>query len=589
MDFIWRKTQYLRIPFVSLILLISVVVATPQQNKKPAAPAPAPKAAPPPKAQAPAARPPAAARPATTPNARPGTSATATRPNTATNARPGTSPGGPAKPGATTTAKTSPAGAKPSATTPAKTGPAGAKTTGPATTAKGGPATGAVKGSAATAKPAAVAAKPGTVAHPGGGKTVTTKSGNTKEFNKSGKVSSVSTKSGHEAKFDSHGRVTAIHTKGGATIVHGSHGERRVVGERVNARGEHYHVVNYGRGHGYVQHGYMRGGQPYMRRTYVYGGRSYAYAYRGSYYNGVAYYGYAPAYYYQPVYYGWAYNPWPAPVVYGWGWGAAPWYGYYGPYFAPAPVYPYASLWLADYLIAANLRLAYEAAAEADASASASPDYAPYMVPTGAAADGVTAYGGGMEFNADAAAAAMSPEIKNLVADEIKSQIEELKNSAANPAGDNATDAVPAALDPKHRVFVVSAPLDVTVDGESCTLSAGDIVQRQENQLGSDNAVAVKVLSSKSNDCAAGSTPRVLATDLQDMHNDFREKLDTGLDTLAKGGNGLPKAPDVTRKATPDGQVQPDLNVNDDLKAQEADAEGAEKEVKAASTEPDSQ
>ena len=29
--------------------------------------------------------------------------------------------------------------------------------------------------------------------------------------------------------------------------------------------------------------------------------------------------------------------------------------------FAPYPVYPYASLWLTDYLIAENLRLAYEA------------------------------------------------------------------------------------------------------------------------------------------------------------------------------------------------------------------------------------
>jgi hypothetical protein len=120
-------------------------------------------------------------------------------------------------------------------------------------------------------------------------------------------------------------------------------------------------------------------------------------------------------------------------------------------------------------------------------------------------------------------------------------------------------------------------------------LSAGDIVQRQENEPGSDNAVAVKVLSAKGEDCAVGSAPRVLVTDLQDMHNDFREKLDTGLDTLAKGGNGLPKAPDVTKSANPDGQVQPDLNADDDLKAQETDAEGAEKEVKAASSEPDSQ
>jgi hypothetical protein len=183
----------------------------------------------------------------------------------------------------------------------------------------------------------------------------------------------------------------------------------------------------------------------------------------------------------------------------------------------------------------------------------------------------------------------MSPEIKQMVADDIKSQIEELKNASGQPAaaGGSSGDEIPAALNPRHNVFVISAPLDVAVNGDSCTLSAGDIVQRVENESGSDNAVAVKVLSSKGDDCGVGSMPRVLVTDLQDMHNDFREKLDNGLDTLAKGGNGLPKAPDVTKAANPDGQVQPDLNADDDLKAQETDAEGAEKEVTQAQTDPD--
>jgi len=416
---------------------------------------------------------------------------------------------------------------------------------------------------------------------------VTTKSGNTREYNKGGKLSSLSTKNGNEARVNASGRVTSIRTKSGATITHGSRGERRVVGERVNARGERYHVVNYGQRGGYVQHGYMRGGHPYYRRTYVYGGRSYAYAYRGYYYHGVAYYYYAPAYYYGPAYYGWAYNPWPAPVVYTWGWGGAPWYGYYGPYWAPAPVYPYASLWLADFLIAENLRLAYEAAAASDANAAnSSPDFAPFLIYTGAKADGVTSFGGGLEFDADAATAAMSPEVKQLVSDEIKLQIEAEKNSST-AAADNSTDAVPAALDPKHTVFVVSSPLDVTVNEEACTLSAGDVVQRTENEAGSDNAVAVKVLSGKSNDCAAGSIARVQVTDLQDMHNDFRQKMDTGLEQLSKGGNGLPKPPDSGKKANPDGQAQPDANADADLQTQNADAEGAEKDVQAAQSESD--
>jgi hypothetical protein len=600
------RSVFLRLSLLPLFVLMLAVVSYAQKPSKPA-PAPA-------KPAAPAAKPasPPKTGGATTPHT--GTAGGAARPGTtgATGTRGGTTAGGAAKggttaaggtkggaPGTSTAHGTTAGGAAKGGTTAAggtKGGAAGTATARGGTTAGGaakggttaGGAAGAGKGGAAGAAGAtggATAAKtPGTVTHPGGGKTVTTAAGHTKEFNKSGKLSSVSTKSGHEAHFDSHGHVTSVHTRGGATISHGPHGERRVVGERTNARGEHYRVVNYGGHRGYVEHGYMRGGHPYMRRTYMYGGRRYAYAYRGGYYRGVAYYGYAAPYYYPPAYYGWAYNPWPAPVAYGWGWGASPWYGFYGGYFAPAPVYPIAALWLTDYLIAENLRLAYEASQAADPNAYKRPEFAPYMVASGATADGVTSFGDGMEFNADAAAAALSPDVKQLVSDDLKAQLAEVQAEAANPssASGSGGDEVPAALNPKHRIFVVSATLDVPSGDDTCALTPGDIVQRQENEPGDDKAVAVKVLSAKSEGCAVGSVVRIQVTDLQDMHNDFREKLDTGLDTLAKGGNGLPKAPDATHKINPDGQAQPDLNADDDLKAQQADADAADKEVQAA-------
>jgi hypothetical protein len=579
---------FLRLSALPLLLLMFAFVSYAQK--------PASKPASPPPKSAPAAKP--AAKPAATPPKTGGTSTTAHGNTTGGTAHGGTTgaastahggtTGGTTAHGSTTggTTKTGTTGA--ATTKTGGTGAAGTKTaTTGGTTKTGGTAGGTTKtgGTAggAGAKGTSVAAKtPGTVTHPGGGKTVTTKEGNTKEFNKSGKLSSVSTKSGHEAHFDSHGRVTSVHTRGGAEISHGPHGERRVVGERVNARGEHYRVVNYGGHRGYVEHGYMRGGHPYMRRTYMYGGRRYAYAYRGAYYHGVAYYGWAPPYYYPPAYYGWVGTPWGAPVAYGWGWGAAPWYGFYGGYFAPAPVYPYAALWLTDYLIAENLRLAYEASQQADPNAYKQPDYAPYMVASGATADGVTSFGSGMEFNADAAAAAMPADVKQLVADDLKLQIEEEKAAASAQSADSGTDQVPAALDPKHSVFVVSATIDVPSDGDTCSLTPGDVVQRQENEPGDDKAVKVKVLSAKSQDCGIGSMPRVQVTDLQDMHNDFREKISTGMDTLAKGGNGLPKAPDATHKINPDGQAQPDLNADSDLNAQQADADAADKEVQAA-------
>jgi hypothetical protein len=568
---------FLRLSALPLLLLMFAFVSYAQK--------PASKPASPPPKAAPAAKP--AAKPAATPPKTGGTSTTAHGNTTGGTAHGGTTGAASTAHGGTTggTTKTGTTGAATAKT--GGTGAAGTKTaTTGGTTKAGGTAGGTTKagGTAggAGAKGTSVAAKtPGTVAHPGGGKTVTTKEGNTKEFNKSGKLSSVSTKSGHEAHFDSHGRVTSVHTRGGAEISHGPHGERRVVGERVNARGEHYRV-NYGGHRGYVEHGYMRGGHPYMRRTYMYGGRRYAYAYRGAYYHGVAYYGWAPPYYYPPAYYGWVGAPWGAPVAYGWGWGAAPWYGFYGGYFAPAPVYPYAALWLTDYLIAENLRLAYEASQQADPNAFKQPDYAPYMVASGATADGVTSFGSGMEFNADAAAAAMPADVKQLVADDLKLQIEEEKAAASAQSADSGTDQVPAALDPKHSVFVVSATIDVPSDGDTCSLTPGDVVQRQENEPGDDKAVKVKVLSAKSQDCGIGSMPRVQVTDLQDMHNDFREKISTGMDTLAKGGNGLPKAPDATHKINPDGQAQPDLSADSDLNAQQADADAADKEVQAA-------
>jgi len=580
------RFNFLRVSLFALLFLSGALSVHAQKTKSSA---PAPKAAAP-KPAAPAARPAAnnAAHPntntahTTTPGStggRPGT--------TGTNTAHTTTPGGTANRGGANTATNRPGG-----NTTTKTGATGATGTrgGTGTNAatkggaglnaagKGGANAGGNRGATNTA-----AKGPGTVNHPGGGRSVTGANGATKNYSANGRMNSMSTRSGHEAHFDSHGRVTSVHTAHGAVISHGPRGERRVVGERVSARGEHYRVVNYGGHRGYVEHGYMRGGHPYYRRTYMYGGRRYAYAYRGYYYHGVAYYHWAPPYYYPPVYYGWAYNPWPAPVAYTWGWAAAPWYGYYGVYYAPAPVYPYAALWLTDYIIAANLEAAYAAAAAADANAANLPDYAPYMINSGASLDGLAAFGGGMEFNAADAAAAMPADVKQLVADDLKAQIGEEKTQAEAAAGsDNATDKVPAALDPKHSVFVVSATIDVPNDGDTCSLTAGDIVQRQENEAGDDKAVKVKVLSAKSQDCGVGSFPRVQVSDLQDMHNDFREKMSTGMDTLAKGGNGLPKAPDATHKINPDGQAQPDLNADDDLTAQQADADAAEKEVQAA-------
>ena len=79
---------------------------------------------------------------------------------------------------------------------------------------------------------------------------------------------------------------------------------------------------------GYMQSPpFTHNGRTYVERTYVVGGRSYSLVYRDYIFGGRHYYEYAPLRFYQPGFYAWAYNP-------------------------------SASLWLTDYLLAENLKLA---------------------------------------------------------------------------------------------------------------------------------------------------------------------------------------------------------------------------------------
>lgn len=467
------------------------------------------------------------------------------------------------------------------------------------------------------------------VNHPGGGKSVTNAAGHTTHFNSAGSKTGLTTKGGTKASFDHSGHVSTIHTKNGMTINHGAHGERRYESRGRNGG----RVVGYGHGHGYGEHGYYRGGRPYMRRTYYYGGRSYAYAYRGYYWHGGLYYGYVPPYYYGPRFYGWAYNPWPAPIVYGWGWGPAPWYGYYGYYFAPAPVYPYPALWLTDFLLAANLQAAYAAqAAAADSGANVdkpveemvssggglllrpelSDKFASLLADYFLAGNLQAAYEVGADVWAESNVlrangeqapagekATLSPEVKQEIANEVKAQIAAEKEAAAHPepagavsdsapsGGQSGPDELPAALDPAHRIFIVSAVLSETMaDGTDCSLSPGDVLNRVQDTPDADKNVKVLVASSQKKDCPAGSQIPVAVQDLQDMHNDFRAKITEGLGKLAEnqGKNGLPTGPPAESKANPAGEAKPDPTVAADLKAQESQASQAEKEVQDANS-----
>ena len=395
---------------------------------------------------------------------------------------------------------------------------------------------------------------------------VPTRGGGTLERDRNNKPTHFVGKQGQEAKFGNRGQIREVRDlKRGMTVERGFHpGDRKVVSIDRNG----HHLVSMGPHRGYLERPYSRDryNQPVYQRTYWVHGHPHAYAYRDHFYRGVHYYRYAPAYYYHPVFYGWAYNPWAAPVYYNWGWGPAPWL--YGGYFAPAPVYPTASLWLTDYLLAENLKLAYEAKQEGAANPEPpQPGEQPAPPEAGSAA-----------------ATPMDPHVKEMVDAEVHRELQAEQAAAQSPQAQPAygDQAPPPALDPKQRLFVVSSNLGVsTAEGQECELAPGDVITRIESTPGTDGKVEVSVMSSKPNDCEVGSSPRVAVTDLQEMHNNFRQQLDAGLDALAKnsGTGGLPKAPDTQTSA---GQVPlpaPDKGVDAQLADQQRQADDAEREV----------
>ena len=339
-------------------------------------------------------------------------------------------------------------------------------------------------------------------------------------------------------------------------ISRGPRGVRVVESGRPGAR-----VVSYGPHRGFVERPLRQG---YISRTYVVGGRSYAHVYREYSYRGFAYHRYVPGMYYGPRFYAWAGTPWGAPVRYAWFGLAtpAPWFGYYAGYFTPYPMYASPDLWLTDYVLAENLHLAYE-----NQQASNEDQVAPSP-------------------NATPAAATLTPEMKALIAEEVRQQIAAEKAAALQSTSSNlkqpasGSEEVPPVL--KQKFFVVSTNLDITTAaGQACSLTPGDIIQRKGTVLTADGGIAVEVVSSKQGVCAADSGATLQLADLQEMSNQFRERIDAGLKTLADNqAKGLPSGPASGARAVAEGTVDPVSDAGAQLASQESDASKLEAQVR---------
>ena len=345
----------------------------------------------------------------------------------------------------------------------------------------------------------------------------------------------------------------------GMEIHHGLDGSRRVVVERA----DHSRVFVERGGRGYVQHPYMFHGHEFAQRTYWEHGRPYA-RYYGRYpYHGVYLEVYAPVHYYPVGFYGWAYRPWVTPVPYAWGWGGNPWYGYYGFYFSPYPVYASPAFWLTDYLLATTLQAAYVAQAQANAQAAAT------------AANGPPA---------------LSPEIKQQIADEVKYDIQQENMAAqansANPQASPNDMGIAAILsDGRPHVFVAGNDLDlVEASGQECRVTEGDVMQVQSPPAPDAVQVNATMLASKGgNECARSDTVTVALTDLQEMQNHMRATIDQGMAELQskQGHGGLPAVPAADRGPPVEagyaaGAPPPDANAGTEINAQISAADQAE-------------
>jgi len=362
------------------------------------------------------------------------------------------------------------------------------------------------------------------------------------------------------------GRPRDAHTSDGMSIFHYLDGHQRVEVERA----DHSRIVaeRGGRG-GYVERPFSFRGHEFAIRTYYRDGNT-SERYYGQYtYRGQRLSYYTPASYFRPEFYGWAYNPWVAPVPYAWDWGRSPWYGYYGYYFRPYPVYASASLWLTDYMISQSLAAAYRGSSEAAAQAAPPPQAAP-----------------------------LTPEVKEMIAEEVKRQIA-LENHEAQAAQVAVPDPTSSSVqrmltDNVRHVFLVGHELDVVNSkGNECAVGQGDTLQLVGPPPPDSQVASLLVLSSKGGvECRRNDTISVQIGDLQEMQNHMRAMIDAGLAELRAGrdsgglptmaalSQGEPVKAGFTAEAPP-----PDPNVSTELAQQYNAGLVAEQQVLARSSE----
>jgi hypothetical protein len=363
--------------------------------------------------------------------------------------------------------------------------------------------------------------------HPNGNLTVSAANGRQFDLRANGTLASLNAR-GVNASFRGNGHLASLHT---ATmdITRGPRGQRTIITQRAN----HSVLVSTGRHAGYLQRAVYHGGHNYIQRTYVSGHLRFSRLYTTYTYLGIALDHYVPGYFYAPAFYGWAYYPWASPVAYTWGWAGSPWFAYYGGYYSPWGTYASGANWLTDYYLSQTLADAYAAqtlAQLADAQQSSDAEAGAGQPPDDTYAQADTP---------------ISQDVKDEIAQQVQQQLAYENAAAAQPDQAPTLDDLPQIMQRGH-VFVVDQELNAaTADEQSCGLSAGDVLQLTTAPQQGSPAAELKVVSGHRTDCPAGEQVNLSLENLQEIQNNFRAQLDSGLKNLheQQGQGGLPGAP----------------------------------------------
>jgi hypothetical protein len=226
-----------------------------------------------------------------------------------------------------------------------------------------------------------------------------------------------------------------------------------------------------------------------------------------------------------------------------------PWYGYYRGYFVPDANYTNPLLWLTDFMLASSLAISYRTE--------------PPTAPPAPASD---------------AAPVITPQVKQMLADEVGRQVKQ--ESAEAQANAQNRDIPPASgsivqelSDGQEHVFVVASDLDlVDGTGRRCMISEGDVVDvKSAVDASSSTALAVVLASKGFGECERAAQVPITVSDLQEMQNHRRETIDQGMANTAAGKKAQTVTPAFAASTPP-----PDTNAAREIEQQQkiAAAEG---------------